>query len=296
MQVDHLDSHAEYEIVITDISEGSIEPLFFARYKGLTRDWLNQILAKSIKQLAQLGQEDVLADAHAQFIAAKIIKFLDKWCEAMYFSLNKSMLKIWAAESLSEAIKDRLHKLLQPDDKWVLILHCENKDQSTDAVENGISLLAELSDLARHRIGCEKALQVFLDGALQILYTKWLNEVRRSLDTLNIRKDCALSKELNWELSYECKEGTPVEFLPGLTHSLLWDDIVGDTPRNILVAEIFRTKVVIHNWSISHTIQHLLESRVVKYFDIIIGLKVSLENFEKDKVDLAVRSIAYKTF
>ena len=94
MQVDHLDSHAEHESVITEISEGSIEPFFLARYEGLARDRLNQTLAESRKQLAQLRQEDMLADTKAQLIAAIIIKFLDKRCEAMHFSLNQSMLKI----------------------------------------------------------------------------------------------------------------------------------------------------------------------------------------------------------
>ena len=51
---------------------------------------------------------------------------------------------------------------------------------------------------------------------------------------------------------------------------------MGNAPSDVLVAEVFCTKVVIHDWSICHTIQHLLESGVVIEFDITAGLKVDL--------------------
>ena len=68
MQVYHPDCQSQKWAVIFDIWECSHESFLLAGYELRTSDWLNQILIESTEELADLGKENLLADAHSELV------------------------------------------------------------------------------------------------------------------------------------------------------------------------------------------------------------------------------------
>ena len=75
-----------------------------------------------------------MSQALSQPISSIVVEAKDQIGEALEFDFDQSVLKVGRAQALPEAVQDRLHELLEPNHKWILILRRQDQNHVCDTL------------------------------------------------------------------------------------------------------------------------------------------------------------------